>query len=183
MKEPELDFFSLYISIQTPLSMTARIETIQEKKLVGMRMLMCHGKYRMGELWGRFMPRRKEIAGQLTNDLISLAVYAPGHFTRFNPDREFERWATVEVSDFDEVPNQMETIRWPGGLYAVFHYAGSAAGISGFYQEIYGVWLPGSGYVLDERPHAEVMGEKYSNNDPASEETIWIPIKPKTKFD
>jgi AraC family transcriptional regulator len=31
---------------------------------------------------------------------------------------------------------------------------------------------------LDQRPHVEVMGEKYKNNDPDSEEEIWIPIKP-----
>ncbi|MEN9524835.1 MAG: hypothetical protein RLZZ256_219, partial [Bacteroidota bacterium] len=34
-------------------------------------------------------------------------------------------------------------------------------------------------YLLDERPHVEVMGSKYKNNDPASEEDIWIPIRPR----
>lgn len=38
-------------------------------------------------------------------------------------------------------------------------------------------WLPASDYNLDNRPHFEVLGEKYKNNDPTSEEEIWIPIK------
>lgn len=29
------------------------------------------------------------------------------------------------------------------------------------------------------QPHFEVLGEKYKDNDPTSEEEIWIPIKAK----
>jgi AraC family transcriptional regulator len=32
---------------------------------------------------------------------------------------------------------------------------------------------------LAARPHMELLGEKYRNNDPHSEEEIWIPIEPK----
>jgi len=52
-------------------------------------------------------------------------------------------------------------------------------GGSSFFQKIYTVWLPASDYVLDNRPHFEVLGDKYKNNDPSSEEEVWIPIKPK----
>ncbi len=45
------------------------------------------------------------------------------------------------------------------------------------YRNIFETWLPASGYVLDNRPHFAVMGEKYRNEDPDSEEEIWIPIK------
>ncbi|MFM9945765.1 MAG: GyrI-like domain-containing protein, partial [Bacteroidia bacterium] len=44
---------------------------------------------------------------------------------------------------------------------------------------IYGTWIPNSEYNLDNRPHFEILGEKYKNNHPDSEEEIWIPIKPK----
>jgi AraC family transcriptional regulator len=40
-----------------------------------------------------------------------------------------------------------------------------------------GTWLPGSDFVLDTRPHFEVLGDQYKNNDTTSEEEIWIPIK------
>lgn len=158
--------------------MTPRIVTITEKKLVGMRLAMSFAQYRIGELWQRFMPKRKEITNHLTNELLSLAIYQPTHFTDFSPTREFERWATVEVSDFDNLPNEMETVVLPGGLYAVFDYKGLNTDNT-IFQYIYGTWLPQSEYVLDDRPHFEVLGELYKNNDPDSEETIWVPIKKK----
>lgn len=156
--------------------LTPRIETSGEKKLIGKRLTMSFANYRIGELWSGFTPRRKEISNNLTNDLISLVVYSPTHFSDFKPTNEFERWASVEVSDFDQVPAGMETFVLSGGLYAVFDYKGLHTDNSVF-QYIFGEWLPNSGYVLDNRPHFEVLGDKYKNNDPASEEEIWIPVK------
>jgi len=40
-------------------------------------------------------------------------------------------------------------------------------------------WLPNSKYILDHRPHFELLGAKYKNNSPDSEEEVWIPIKEK----
>ncbi len=159
--------------------MIPKIETINEKKLVGKRMTMCYADYRIGELWGSFMPRRKEITNTLTNDLISLVVYAPNHFINFKSTNEFERWATVEVENFNKVPDEMETYNLSNGLYAVFNYKGMSSGASAFFQYIYTEWVPNSNYILDDRAHFEVLGEKYKNNDPSSEEEIWIPIKAK----
>jgi AraC family transcriptional regulator len=159
--------------------MIPSIETINEKKFVGKRMTMSYADYRIGELWGSFMSRRKEITNTLTNDLISLVVYAPNHFIDFKPTNEFERWATVEVEDFNKVPDEMETYNLSSGLYAVFNYKGMSSGASAFFQYIYTEWVPNSNYILDDRAHFEVLGEKYKNNDPSSEEEIWIPIKAK----
>jgi AraC family transcriptional regulator len=159
--------------------MAPRIEKTNEKKLVGKSMTMSYADYRIGQLWGSFMPRRKEITNSLTNDLISMVVYQPMHFADFKPTNEFERWAAVEVANFDNVPEGMETFTLPSGLYAVFLYKGTSTDISNFYQNIFTVWIPNSAYVLDNRPHFEILGEKYKNNDPSSEEEIWIPIKMK----
>jgi AraC family transcriptional regulator len=157
--------------------MNPRIEIIEEKKLVGKKLTMSYANYRIGELWGSFMPRRTEITNITSNDLISLVVYKPNHFDDFNPNNEFERWAAVEVDDFANIPVEMETFVLSSGLYAVFHYIGSSTGITSFYQNIFTAWLPNSEYELDDRPHFEILGEKYKNNDPLSEEDIWIPIK------
>ena len=153
-----------------------KFETIQDKKLVGRRLKMSVANNRTGELWRGFGPRKKEIKNILGQDLISLTVYEPGYFTDFQPAKEFERWAAVEVSDYRDVPPDMETFDLQGGLYAVFDYRGRHTD-SSIFQYIYGTWLPNSGYVLDNRPHFEVLGERYSNDDPESEEEIWIPIK------
>ncbi len=161
--------------------MRPRIETIPEKKLVGKRMTLSYADYRIAELWSGFMPRRKEIKNCLSADLISMVVYKPNHFTDFKLTNEFERWAAVEVTNFDDVPEEMEPYVLPAGLYAVFHYKGSSTGSASFFQQIYTVWLPTSDYDLDNRPHFEVLGDKYKNNHPSSEEEVWIPIKPKLK--
>lgn len=159
--------------------MTPRFEIINEKRLVGMRLKMSFANYKVGELWQTFMPRRKEITNSLTNDLISMVIYKSNHFTDFRPTNEFERWATVEVSDFYNVPTNMETYVLPCGKYAVFLHKGDTKEFTKTFQYILGTWLPSSDYVLDNRPHFEVLGEKYKNNDLNSEEEIWIPIKAK----
>ena len=159
--------------------MTARIQTLSEKKLVGKRLTMSFADYKISELWRTFLPRRKEITNHLTNDLLSLVIYNPNHFTDFKLNNEFEKWATVEVSTFDNLPPEMETFILQGGLYAVFEYKGLNTDNSVF-QYIFETWLPSSNYVLDNRPHFEVLSEKYKNNDPTSEEEIWIPIRTKS---
>ena len=159
--------------------MTPRIETIDEKKLVGKKLIMSYANYTIGQLWGIFMPRRKEITNNVSTDLISMVVYKPNHFVNFNSENEFVRWAAVEVKDFDNIPNEMETYILSNGLYAVFQYKGLSSGSAAFYQYIYSDWLPNSEYQLDNRPHFEILGEKYKNDDPTSEEEVWIPIKMK----
>jgi AraC family transcriptional regulator len=107
-----------------------------------------------------------------------MVVYTSSHFADFKPTNEFDRWATVEVTNFETVPNEMETYVLPGGLYAVFNHKG-LSNDPRIFQYIFGAWLPNSKYTLDNRPHFEVLGEKYKNNDPTSEEEIWIPLSEK----
>ncbi len=156
--------------------MEPRIEELAEKKLVGKRIRMSLANNKTGELWRSFMQRRKEITNNLTTEVLSLQVYEPLYFENFDPNNEFEKWALIEVPDFENVPNNMESFALTGGQYAVFTYNGSSTDNS-IFQYIYTKWLPNSGYILDNRPHFELLGEKYKNNAPNSEEEIWIPIK------
>jgi len=161
------------------INMKPRIETLAEKKLVGKRMIMSFFDNKTGELWKSFMPRRKEIQNNIGIELYSMQIYAPLFFNNFNPNTAFEKWAAIEVTNFDTIPNEMETFTLTSGLYAVFQYKGAAGEAANTFQYILGTWLPNSEYTLDRRPHFEILGEKYKNNDPDSEEEIWIPIKPK----
>ncbi|GAB6283324.1 MAG: hypothetical protein STSR0008_20860 [Ignavibacterium sp.] len=158
--------------------MQPRIENLKQKKLIGKRLTMSLADNKTGELWKNFMSKRREIINNLTNDLISMQVYKPTYFATFSPTNEFVKWAAVEVADFDNVPSDLETFILTGGLYAVFEYKGSSAD-SSVIQYIFETWLPNSDYLLDDRPHFEVLGEKYKNADPNSEEEIWIPIRQK----
>jgi AraC family transcriptional regulator len=156
--------------------MNPRIENLEEKKLIGQYIKMSLANNKTAQLWGQFAPRIKEIQNRETEDKISLQIYPPLHYKQFNPNSEFEKWATIEVKDFEKIPNGMKSFILKEGLYAVFDYKGSSSDNS-IFQYIFSEWLPNSNYVVDDRPHFEVLGSKYKNNDPYSEEEIWIPIR------
>src|SRR5688500_13920920 len=160
--------------------MEPRIEHLREKKLAGIRMTMSLAVNRTGELWRTLMPRRKEITNKIGADLYSLQIYPEKYFEAFDPRREFEKWALVEVRDFSDLPDGLESFSLPGGLYAVFLHRGPASQGPGTFEYIFTDLLPRSQYVLDDRPHFEILGEKYKIEDPDSEEEIWIPVKSKT---
>lgn len=167
-----------HIEYKMVQKMEPRIEVLKDKKLIGHRLKMSVSKNKTGQLWGGFAPCIKDIKNRVSSDKISMQVYDAGYFRDFNPNQAFEKWAAVEVNDFSDVPDGMEKFNLSGGEYAVFDYRGSSADNS-IFQYIYMTWLPQSEYQLDKRPHFEVLGENYKNNDPNSEEEIWIPIKSK----
>jgi len=158
--------------------MTPRIVTLAPKKLVGMHLKMNLTNNKTFELWSGLMPRRKEILHNISTDLISMQVYDSAYnFEKFDINAFFVKWAAVEVTNFENIPNGMESFVLEGGLYAVFDYKGNAINAAQTFQYIFQNWLPNSNYNLDKRPHFELLGAKYKNNDPNSEEEIWIPIK------
>ena len=160
--------------------MEPRIEILQEKKLIGIRLTMSFANNQTFKLWQSFMPRRNEIKNSLSPDLFSIQIFPTSfEFTPLNLNATFEKWAAIEVSNFEEIPAGMETIILNKGLYAVFDYKGLSTDVT-IFNYIFGTWLPNSKiYLLDDRPHFEVLGEKYKNNHPDSKEEIWIPIKTK----
>ncbi|MEL6306230.1 MAG: GyrI-like domain-containing protein [Bacteroidota bacterium] len=157
----------------------ARIETLAQKKLVGQSISMSLVNNQTGALWAKSIPLLKKVTNAVSSNKHSMQVYPEDYYKPFNPNNTFTKWACVEVSDFDKVPEGLHTFLLEGGLYAVFEYVGRSTDTS-IYQYIFSEWLPKSGYVLDNRPHFEVLGAKYKNDDPSSEEEIWIPIFKKT---
>jgi AraC family transcriptional regulator len=158
-------------------SMEVRIEKLEARQLVGMRLQMSFAQNRTAELWRSFMPLRRVISLQVEPVLYSLQNYPESFFESFNPVTEFEKWAALEVSEVVALAEGMETFLLPAGMYAVFLYKGHPAEGAKAFQYIMGTWLPASGYKLDNRPHFEKLGEKYKHESPDSEEEIWIPVR------
>ncbi len=158
--------------------MQAEIKTLKKKiLLVGKSLSMSFANNQTPALWQSFMPQRNTIQNTVGEELFSVQFYSKGFFDALNPQAPFEKWACREVSSFENIPQGMKTLTITSGLYAVFHYVGHPAEAPKVYQYIFGEWLPQSGYTLDQRAHFEILGEKYDNNSPLSEEDIWIPIK------
>ncbi|QKJ30944.1 GyrI-like domain-containing protein [Mucilaginibacter mali] len=159
--------------------MHLRTTTLPAKTFIGKHFTMSFVQNKTFELWRGFMPQRKEIKHTVGTELYSMEVYPTGFFANFNPASQFEKWAAVEVSEVEEIPVGMEMLNTPEGLYAVFLHTGPASEGARTYDYIFREWLPQSEYEVDDRPHFAVMGEKYQQDSPASEEELWIPIRKK----
>ena len=157
-----------------------KIVTLKPKILLGINQKMSLTNNTTAQLWQKFMPMRKLIKQTVGNDLYSLQQYnGVLSLSTFSPDNTFTKWAAVEVEHGNDIPENMEVLNLAGGLYAVFLYKGLPANYAATFRYIFGTWFPQSDYEVDDRPHFEVLGEKYSNTSPESEEEIWIPIKSK----
>jgi AraC family transcriptional regulator len=155
------------------------IVEMDEKRVLGMRIRTSLMENRTVELWKSFKPKVKEMAGQGTK-YYSVRKFDDGFdMDRFTPETVFVEWAAAGADARDPMPDGLESLVLPGGSYAVFTYQGAASGFYPVAQYIYATWLPASGYTLADREHFTVMGEKYSPDDPASVEEIWIPVDSK----
>lgn len=159
--------------------MTPTIRELKPRLLIGKRMDMTMDNFPVRDLWQSFLPRVREVPHKSSQEFFSVSVYPTAYFMEVNPHQIFQKWAAVEVSQIVEMPEGLELLSLPGGLYAVFIHKGGASAFVQTATYIHRVWLPGSGYRLDDRPHFEILGEHYKNNDPDSEEEVWIPVTPR----
>jgi AraC family transcriptional regulator len=158
--------------------MEPRFVLIKETLLAGSRLRMSFANNKTKELWQRFMPKAKQISGGENKYLYSVEVFdSVDFFNEFNPVLEFEKWAAVKLESNTEIPDGIELLKLPEGLYAVFIHKGPASDGAKTYNYIFTEWLPSSDYTLDHRPHFALMGEKYKNESVDSEEEIWIPVQ------
>ena len=154
------------------------IQTLPQKKLIGKSARMSLVQNTTPILWKSFMQNRKSVKNAVGTDLYSIQGYDDtSYFRNFNPQTEFTKYAMTEVSNFDSIPEDMETLIIDSGLYAVFIYKGLPQDFAKMANYIFGQWLPNSEYTLDNRPHFEVLGSSYIPNSKDSEEEVWIPIK------
>ncbi|MDG4715701.1 GyrI-like domain-containing protein [Winogradskyella marincola] len=151
--------------------MQPKIVALTEKKVVGMQSKMLMHQYEnIIKLWKSFMPKKHELKNTINQELIAIQDYPDFG----NLETSYNIWACAEVSDFINIPDSMQPFTISEGLYAVFLHKGMDAGKT--YQRIMTEWLPNSGYNIDDRPHFQVMGDKYKNGSPDSEEDFYIPV-------
>jgi len=161
------------------LTMEPKIITIEDKKLIGQKITTSLADDKTVAMWQKFMPRRKEIKNNRNSGYYSIQVYDEKvTLENFKNTTLIEKWAAVEVSDYDHIPNEMDTYTLEGGLFAVFIHIGPINIFHDTMNYIMHTWLPNSGYELDSRDIFMNMGKKYLGPfHPKSEEEVWIPIK------
>ncbi len=160
--------------------MKPRIELVSQKNLVGNVLKMSMKEDRTFELWSGFMPKSVTLKNTVGTDLYSLQIVEKSiGYKDFDANTEFLKWAAIEVKDFTDIPDGLEAYVLQGGLYAVFLHKGLSSDFHKTMQYIFGQWLPKSDYELDDRVQFAIMGDTYKNNDPSSEEEVFVPIKPR----
>lgn len=155
------------------------IKEIRKTRLIGLSKPMSIIQNQTHHLWREFGPLKHKISGIQGTELYSIEQFPKDYFQGFDTNKTFTKWAAVAVDDHAEIPEGLQTLSVEAGLYAVFIYTGSSQDGASAYQYIYGEWIPKSSYEIDHRPHLAIMGDKYKNNDPSSEEEIWIPVRKK----
>ncbi len=155
-----------------------KITSSPKRKLIGMFVEMSLSEDKTFELWSKLMPRIKEITNRKNENFYSVQMYDTDFPNSFTPKTVFQKWACFEVTNFDEVPNGMETLTIPESEYAVFYHKGIAAAFPKLAEYIFKTWVPNSEFEVDNRPHFTLMGKKYfGHENPNSEEDFWVPIK------
>ena len=120
-------------------------------------------------LWRNFRALMAEKG--IKSDFYSVQIHEQNA-----PGKIIERWAAVKEGE--GLPSGLQSLEIPAGLYAVFLYKGGAGGFVEFYQDQCSRAIPDLGLMLDERPHFQLLGDKFNPFSDDSEEEIWIPVKP-----
>jgi len=128
-------------------------------------------------LWQKLMPLRNKIQNIIGDELYSAEIFPSDFFRAFNPTANFTKVAGIPVGSALVVPEGLEVVTIPSGLYARFLYKGTNAGAAQFYNTIFTDVLPAAGIKIDNRPHLAIMDHRYKKDDPNSEEFILIPIQ------
>lgn len=130
------------------------------------------------KLWRKFKSRCAEIGTRANRDFISIRIYTKPFPEMFEADEPYERWAAVEVTTHDTIPQGMKPHVIGGGQYAVFTHLGPASTFGNTMQYVFQTWLPNSEYRLDSREHFEIMPENYDLHNENAQEDVWVPIQP-----
>lgn len=127
-------------------------------------------------LFKGFMPRRAEIKNRISDDIYDVQIYPENHFNSFSPSNQFTKWVGYLVNSSCALPDGMETLEIPKGLYAVFSMD-QLPNTSNPFEYIFTKWIPASKYSLDRRPHFDVLEPHHQTSKSFDDQKIWIPVK------
>ena len=125
-------------------------------------------------LWEKFGPRMREVK-HLAEPGVCYGLM--DHFDRSIGELDYTACVPVlqPVSQVSDVPAEMTSLEVPANTYAVFET--TLQEIPKTFDEIYGTWLPASGYQVVDAPYFEYYPATFNPDDPAPEMSIYIPVK------
>jgi AraC family transcriptional regulator len=130
----------------------------------------CADKSGISGQWMRFAPHIGAVKNQKGAD-------AYGAVTNHDDAGNFDYFAAVEVTDFEDLPAEYARLRVPAQRYAVFNFNDHISAISAAFSWIWGTWLPGSGHTPSDAPVLERYTPAFDPSTGMGGVELWIPIK------
>ena len=132
-----------------------------------------------GLLFSRFMPIIVKTRNAFTSDVFDVRIF-PENYSGA-PSETFIKFAAVEVLDVQLLPDIFEKLPEIKGQYAVFNHKGTAGDSFNTFNFIFSQWFPNSDFIVDSRPHFDILPSGYNPTDQNAVHEIWIPITSRTK--
>ena len=145
----------------------------EEFKVLGLKLTNNSTDSWFGELWESFMTRSKELLQLAKQPVRSYGVC-------FNLKAEpitFDYMASIEVENFDTIPEDMDVLTIPTQDYAVFET--NLTILKDTIKSIYNEWLPKSNYKRGIGPEFELYEADFHPDGPNSTLYLYIPVETK----
>lgn len=153
--------------------MNVKIEVLPKYRIAYMRQI---GPYGPGNFQLMEKLKKWAMARELLTDssiILGMAHDDP----EVTPPEKCRYDCCIVISDDYELDNNINVNNLPGGKYAVYRVQHTSECIENAWNDLLTVWLPDSGYQIDDRQ----LFEKYSIDDNKTGEIIseiCIPVKP-----
>ena len=155
-------------------NMEYKIVEKQEFKVVGMdcqtSVQECMGEAnKLPALWEKFVGKVNEVKNR-SDAKVFYGLCLAGE------ECSFKYTACVEVSDFEDVPEDMVKETVPSAKFAVFTHKGKLSELGKTYEEIYEKGMPESG-LKQKKIWLELYDERYGKDSDDSEIDIYVEVE------
>ncbi len=162
--------------LQNRIIMEPEIITRPEMKVVGTTHKYQEDDLNIEMLWFDFQHKVNQVRNRIGND--AFGIYE--EYFETDDSIGFSYICSVEVSDFDYVPEGMISRIIPEQMYAVFRHNGPLSFLPETLKYIWGSWLPKSNYKYDEKPDFELYSPGIQPEDPDHILFLHIPVSRKS---
>jgi len=162
--------------LQNRIIMEPEIITRPEMKVVGTTHKYQEDDLNIEMLWFDFQHKVNQVRNRIGND--AFGIYE--EYFETEDSIGFSYICSVEVSDFDCVPEGMISRIIPEQMYAVFRHNGPLSFLPETLKYIWGSWLPKSNYKYDEKPDFELYSPGIQPEDPDHILFLHIPVSRKS---
>jgi AraC family transcriptional regulator len=175
----KVQFNQTYLThINQNINSLPEIIDVPERKLVGLKTTyfgVDSEKNNMGEklpaLWEAFRSAIENIPNQIDNNGYGVIE------SKENAQGELNYYATLEVSEFGELPSGLITKVLPAQKYAKFTHRGSLESLNNTVNFIYSTWLNNADYEYANFPDIEIYNSDYNPKNADSVMYYCVPIK------